>query len=145
MKTESPDRHPGRNRDGTRSDTKLWHPSPPIWRTACHPRRVIIQQCDTRLPDTKDDGPPTISRNIKAHKPDNSPPCPNKIRKKSPIAPSPSKYHILVCLTWKGEEWGVSDRGIAQWGMGCHPEVHGPGHSTPNKYNLILMHVKHST
>ncbi|WZY87314.1 hypothetical protein YC2023_033698 [Brassica napus] len=44
--------------------------------TACHPRRVIIQQCDIRLLLTKDDGPPTISHNIKAHKLNNAHPKP---------------------------------------------------------------------
>ena len=124
----------------------LRHPSP-MWRTSCHSRHrhVIIQQCDTRLPFTKDNRSPTISRNIKAHKPNNTYPSPNKIRKKSPVASSPSKYYIIVCLTWKGEEWGVSDMGIVQWGMRFHPEVLGPGHSTPNKYKLILTHVKHDT
>ncbi|KAF3512332.1 hypothetical protein F2Q69_00001506 [Brassica cretica] len=48
-------------------------------------------------------GPPTISRIIKAHIPNYTHPKPNKIRIKSSVAPNPSKYHILICFTCKGQ------------------------------------------
>ncbi|KAF3612070.1 hypothetical protein DY000_02046063 [Brassica cretica] len=112
-------------------------------RTACHSRRVIIQQCDTRLPLTKDDGPLTISRNIKAHRPNYTHPNPIKNLEKSSSTKSVQLSHNCLSHLKMGRVRGER-QGNRSVRYGMLPEVYGPGHSTPNKYNLILIHVKHA-